>query len=77
VTSDAGFAFQTVGIVPPSMTCSLPVMADARFDARHYEPTVPPQVTYAITARVRELDGVMTDLDRIAERWYGKGGRKT
>jgi DNA-binding HxlR family transcriptional regulator len=43
---------------------------------RHYEPTVPPQVTYAITARVRELDGVMTDLDRIAERWYGKGGRK-
>src|SRR5262249_49329681 len=44
---------------------------------RHYEPTVPPQVTYGITARVLELDGVMTQLDRIAERWYGKGGRKT
>ena len=39
---------------------------------RHYEPTVPPQVTYAITKRVLELDGVMTELDRIAERWYGK-----
>ena len=36
--------------------------------ARHYEPTVPPQVTYAITGRVLELDGVMTELDRIAER---------
>jgi DNA-binding HxlR family transcriptional regulator len=44
---------------------------------RHYEPTVPPQVTYAITKRVLELDGVMTELDRIAERWYGKGGKKT
>src|SRR6478672_5965500 len=39
---------------------------------RHYEPTVPPQVTYTITKRVLELDGVMTELDRIAERWYGK-----
>jgi DNA-binding HxlR family transcriptional regulator len=42
---------------------------------RDYKPTVPPQVTYAITKRVLELDGVMTELDRIAERWYGKGGR--
>ncbi|WP_442482848.1 winged helix-turn-helix transcriptional regulator [Aeoliella sp. SH292] len=38
---------------------------------RHYEPTVPPQVTYAITPKVLELDGVMQELDRIAERWYG------
>lgn len=40
--------------------------------SRHYEPTIPPQVTYAITERVLELDGVMIELDRIAERWYGK-----
>lgn len=40
---------------------------------RHYDPTVPPKVTYSITKRVLELDGVMTELDRIAERWYGKG----
>lgn len=40
---------------------------------RHYEPTVPPQVTYAITPKVLELDGVMVELDRIAERWYGAG----
>jgi DNA-binding HxlR family transcriptional regulator len=43
--------------------------------SRHYKPTVPPQVTYAITKRVLELDGVMTELDRIAERWYGKSGK--
>jgi len=35
----------------------------------------PPQVTYAVTERVLELDGVMSELDRIAERWYGKGGK--
>ena len=44
---------------------------------RHYEPTVPPQVTYTITKKVLELDGVMIELDRIAERWYGKSGRAT
>src|SRR5437764_12631633 len=38
---------------------------------RHYEPTIPPQVTYATTERVLELDGVMTELDRIPEPWYG------
>lgn len=44
---------------------------------RHYEPTVPPQVTYAITAKVLELDGVMQELDRIAERWYGGPSKGT
>lgn len=45
--------------------------------SRHYEPTVPPQVTYAITKKVLELDGVMIELDRIAERWYGKRGKRS
>ena len=38
---------------------------------RHYEPTVPPQVTYSLTKRVLELDPMMIELNRIAERWYG------
>lgn len=42
---------------------------------RHYVPTIPPQVTYALAKRVLELDGVLVELDRIAERWYG-GNRK-
>lgn len=40
---------------------------------RQYEPTVPPQVTYSLTDRVMELDPVIVELDRIAERWYGSG----
>ncbi len=43
---------------------------------RDYKPTVPPQVTYTLTERVLELDVVMNELDRIAERWYGKGGTR-
>ena len=43
---------------------------------RHYEPTVPPKVTYTLAKRVLELDPVMIELDRIAERWYG-GRKKT
>ena len=42
--------------------------------SRDYEPTIPPQVTYALTEKVLELDAVLTELDRIAERWYGTGG---
>jgi DNA-binding HxlR family transcriptional regulator len=40
---------------------------------RHYEPTVPPKVTYTLAKRVLELDPVMMELDRIAVRWYGEG----
>ena len=39
---------------------------------RHYEPTVPPQVTYSLTDKVMELDGVLKELVRIADQWYGK-----
>ena len=43
--------------------------------SRHYEPTVPPQVTYTLEERVLELQAVIEELDRIAERWYGRGKR--
>lgn len=43
--------------------------------SRHYEPTVPPQVTYTLEPRVLELQAVIEELDRIAERWYGQGTR--
>jgi DNA-binding HxlR family transcriptional regulator len=45
--------------------------------SRHHEPTIPPQVTYALTERVRKLDPVMGQLVRIAERWYGTGGTES
>jgi DNA-binding HxlR family transcriptional regulator len=38
---------------------------------RHYEPTVPPQVTYGLTERGQELISVLNLLDDLAVRWYG------
>lgn len=47
--------------------------------SRHYEPTLPPRMTYTITASAQKRDGVMRELHRIAERWYGtaNGGRSS
>lgn len=57
-----------------TLTDRLRMLENEKWVTRHYEPTVPPQVTYALTDKVMELDGVMTELDRIAERWYGTKG---
>jgi len=60
-----------------TLTERLRVLETEGWLLRHYEPTVPPQVTYSITPKVLELDGVMVELDRIAERWYGKKAKKS
>lgn len=44
---------------------------------RHYEPTIPPQVTYNLTARGKELSGALDHLYELAVRWYGVEGKIT
>ena len=61
------------GVSTKTLTERLRLLEGEGLLSRHYEPTVPPQVTYAITPRVLELESVMEELDRIAERWYGDG----
>ena len=39
---------------------------------RDYRPTIPPEVTYSLTARGRELAHVLDALDEVARRWYEK-----
>lgn len=39
--------------------------------SRTYRPTIPPEVTYALTERGCELAGVLDALDAVARRWYG------
>mgnify|MGYP001431483450 CR=1 FL=1 len=39
---------------------------------RHYEPTIPPQVTYRLAARGKELDPILNGLDEIARRWHAE-----
>jgi DNA-binding HxlR family transcriptional regulator len=37
--------------------------------SRDYKPTIPPSVTYALTARGHELRQALQSLDAIARRW--------
>ena len=39
---------------------------------REYKPTIPPEVTYGLTARGRELMEIIDQLDGLAKRWYGQ-----
>lgn len=64
------------GISTKTLTERLRMLEAEGWISRHYEPTIPPQVTYSITDRVLELDNVMIELDRIAERWYGAKKKK-
>ncbi len=41
----------------------------ARLVSRDYRPTIPPQVSYALTQRGHELKGVLNDLCVVALRW--------
>ncbi len=44
----------------------------ARLVSRDYRPTIPPQVSYALTARGHELKGVLDGISVIAQRWQAE-----
>lgn len=41
---------------------------------RHHEPTIPPKVTYSLTARGHELESALAALDALALKWSGRTG---
>lgn len=63
---------QIVGISTKVLTERLRMLEREKILYRHYEPTVPPQVTYGLTERGLELVSVLDQLDELAGRWYGK-----
>ena len=49
------------------------------FRYRHYEPTIPPAVTYGLTKRMQEISGALDKLDELAHKWQeedAKAARK-
>jgi len=58
------------GISTKMLTERLRLLEAEGFVTRHYEPTVPPQVTYSPTARVRELLPVLQSLCTLSRAWY-------
>lgn len=64
---------QIVGVSSKVLTERLRMLEEAGLVTRAYEPTIPPQVTYAITERMCELRPALNELAEIAQRWYGEG----
>lgn len=59
------------GISTKVLTERLRLLESIGIIYRHYEPTIPPQVTYGLTDRGKEFFEVLDQLYDLALRWYG------
>ena len=66
---------QVGGVSAKMLTERLRALEEGGVIYRHYEPTIPPQVTYGLSARGKELDKVLDALDKIARRWNAEDGK--
>lgn len=64
------------GVSAKVLTTRLRMLEEAEVIERHYEPTIPPQVTYALAPRGREMSQVFEALDAIARRWHAEDSEK-
>lgn len=60
---------RVAGVSAKVLTTRLRMLEESDVIVRHYEPTIPPQVTYALSDRGRELADVIDRLDGIAKKW--------
>jgi DNA-binding HxlR family transcriptional regulator len=60
------------GISSRVLTERLRTLEDKGFVFRHYEPTIPPAVTYGITDRMKDIEKVLHQLEALARRWQGE-----
>lgn len=58
------------GISTKVLTDRLRMLESSGIVDRHYEPTVPPKVSYRLTSRGHELSEPLNQLCDIATRWY-------
>ena len=63
------------GISAKMLTERLRMLEEARVIFRHYEPTIPPQVTYGLALRGEELRGALDMLNEVALRWQTEDAR--
>ena len=63
------------GISAKMLTERLRMLEEARVIFRHYEPTIPPQVTYGLAPRGEELREALDMLNGVALRWQTEDAR--
>ena len=69
---------RVAGISAKMLTERLRTLEGAGLIKRDYEATIPPKVTYSLTARGHELDEVLEKLGEVAVRWQAEDrGKKT
>ncbi|MGV0023356.1 winged helix-turn-helix transcriptional regulator [Phormidesmis priestleyi] len=59
------------GISPKVLSQRLRMLEESGIVHRSYESTIPPQVSYELTGRGKELSKPLYDLCNLASRWYG------
>lgn len=64
---------QVAGISARVLTERLRTLEDKGFIFRHYQPTIPPAVTYGITDRMKDIEKVLTQLEGLARKWQVEG----
>ena len=64
---------QVDGISSRVLTERLRTLEEKGFVFRHYEPTIPPAVTYGITERMKDIEKVFIQLESLARKWQGEG----
>jgi DNA-binding HxlR family transcriptional regulator len=70
---------QIDGISSRLLTERLRDLEEKGFVDRHYEPTIPPAVTYSLTPRMQEITEVLEKLNQLAHKWQeedARAGRK-
>jgi len=60
---------QVEGISSRVLTERLRALEHKGFVYRDYEPTIPPAVTYGITKRMKDIGGVLQQLNALAQKW--------
>jgi DNA-binding HxlR family transcriptional regulator len=63
---------QVEGISSRVLTERLRALEDAGFVFRHYQPTIPPAVTYGITDRMKDIEKVLYQLETLAQKWQSE-----
>jgi DNA-binding HxlR family transcriptional regulator len=61
------------GISGRVLTERLRTLEEKGFVFRHYEPTIPPAVTYGITDRMLDIQKVFAQLESLALKWQAGG----
>jgi DNA-binding HxlR family transcriptional regulator len=62
------------GVSAKVLTERLRGLEGAGLITRHYAPTIPPQVTYALAARGGELASILDAINAVALKWAAEDG---